>query len=235
MKRKQKSKVSNAVNANVTGTQTSRKPLPLSPVVQNDLFEYEHFEVVKSESFPNTRKPVMTISNRQIYFNPVCMGYFPGVDYILPLVGRNEKFLVIRASNENERNSLKWYSAKEEKCIPRHITGLPFANKIFRMMDWGSEHRFKIVGVCVLCRGVQLLVFDLTASLPHEQISYKGKNPEKTLKKWIPVDSGDEFGLTFAEHCKRYQAELFEKFVIPKQENESEPELPLPYPPNRKK
>ena len=154
---------------------------------------------------------------------------------MMPLWGNKEKFLVMHPSSEMDKNSLKWCHTKEDKRIPRHLTGPGFLKKIMRKMNWGAEHRFKTVGLCVLCRGVRLLVFDLTASLPHEQISYKGKNPEKTLKKWIPVDSGNEIGLTFAEHCKRYQAELFEKFIIPKQENESEPELPLSYPPKLKK
>jgi len=202
--------------------------MPLAPIVQDDLFNIDRFQVPRSEGFAHLCKATLIISSRSFFCSSACLRYFSGLEYILPLVDKNDKEIAIRASDEDARDSQKWCVTKDGKRYPRNITAPGFIAKILRMMNWNPEYRYKIVGQCIRDKGnVLQLVFDLMSALPYKRVLPDGKNPHIKRPMWVPVETDNGFGLPFAEHRKRYQAKRFDKFARARTEDASDLELPL--------
>ena len=124
-------------------------------------FSYDGYQTVRRELFAHLREPQMTIRKDSITFNTACIEGLEDTVYIQILVNQDQKRLVIKKCEKDDRDSLRWCIQKNDKRKSRKITGRQFCNMIYRMMSWDNLCRYKILGHRIDYQGETLYVFEL--------------------------------------------------------------------------
>ena len=124
-------------------------------------FSYDGYQTVRRELFAHLREPQMTIRKDSITFNTACIEGLEDTVYIQILVNQNQKRLVIKKCDKDDRDSLRWCIQKNDKRKSRKITGRQFCNMIYKMMSWDNLCRYKILGHRIDYQGETLYVFEL--------------------------------------------------------------------------
>ena len=124
-------------------------------------FSYNGYQTVRRELFAHLREPQMTIRKDSITFNTACIEGLEDTVYIQFLVNQDQKRLVIKKCEKDDRDSLRWCIQKNDKRKSRKITGRQFCNMIYKMMSWDNLCRYKILGHRIDYQGETLYVFEL--------------------------------------------------------------------------
>ena len=124
-------------------------------------FSYDGYQTVRRELFAHLREPQMTIRTDSITFNTACIEGLEDTVYIQILVNQDQKRLVIKKCEKDDRDSLRWCIQKNDKRKSRKITGRQFCNMIYKMMSWDNLCRYKILGHRIDYQGETLYVFEL--------------------------------------------------------------------------
>lgn len=124
-------------------------------------FSYDGYQTVRRELFAHLREPQMTIRKDSITFNTACIEGLEDTVYIQILVNQDQKRLVIKKCDKDDRDSLRWCIQKNDKRKSRKITGRQFCNMIYKMMSWDNLCRYKILGHRIDYQGETLYVFEL--------------------------------------------------------------------------
>ena len=124
-------------------------------------FSYNGYQTVRRELFAHLREPQMTIRKDSITFNTACIEGLEETVYIQVLVNQDQKRLVIKKCEKDDRDSLRWCIQKNDKRKSRKITGRQFCNMIYKMMSWDNLCRYKILGHRIDYQGETLYVFEL--------------------------------------------------------------------------
>ena len=77
-------------------------------VSDQDSFSLDGFEIVRSQFFSIHDKPILTISNKSMVFNTICMKKFQNVEYVELLINTVEKCIAIRPCDKNNPNAICW-------------------------------------------------------------------------------------------------------------------------------
>lgn len=127
----------------------------------NEEFCLDDFQVVRREFFAHLREPAVTFNNRKFYVNSACLTKFPNTDYVQALINPDSKILALRPCGEGERGAFQWCSLSQGKRKPRQTTCTLFFLKMFDMMNWNPDHRYKMLGniIHAIHSCVQPLVF----------------------------------------------------------------------------
>ena len=105
------------------------------------------YQVAKAELFAHTREPAITVWENKIKFNMACLRKFPGVKYIQLLIHPEEFWLIVRPCEADAPDSLRWANGGGEKEIRnRDMICQIFAAKLFDLMSWQKEYRYKMLG-----------------------------------------------------------------------------------------
>ena len=178
-------------------------------------FSYTGYQVVRGEFFSHMNEPCMSFSDGKITFNTACLRKAPDVDYVLALVNKEEKKLVIRPSHEDVKDSFPWRSASSKA---KQITCRIFSAMVTSLMNWDPSCRYKMIGKMIRSKGELLFVFDLTCAemFPRQTVIDKnGQEKIRTSRKPVfPEDWKDQFGLPVDEHEKRLQINIFDGYAV---------------------
>ena len=131
------------------------------------------YMVVRKELFAHLRDPAIVIRYDSITFNTACIEGLEAVVYINIMVNEELKRIAIRASDENDKDALRWCVARPDKRKTRKIVGKPFSRMLYRMMGWNPYCRHKILGYKVNIDGEDMYIFDLTVKETIEETSPK--------------------------------------------------------------
>lgn len=183
-------------------------------VEEDESFEIEKFQVVRTEFFYNRREPSVTFSNYKIGFSTSCVRMLPQVDYVKILINSQEKKLAIQPCDETELHSLRWCNRKNSKAVPRQVTGKIFFMKLCSLMNWNPDYRYRILGKLIYSNGNYLFVFDLTATEMYMRIEKDGQKPHMSRKPIFPEEWRDQFGLPYEEHRKALQVNILDDFLV---------------------
>lgn len=126
-----------------------------------DDFDFGDFQVVRREFFAHLREPSITFNNCKIYVNAASLSKFPNIDFMQILINRKTKILALRPCKEGERDSFPWCYDSKGKRKAKQITCKLFFAKIFTMMEWNPDYRYKLLGTLIHSNGEYLLAFDL--------------------------------------------------------------------------
>ena len=113
-------------------------------------FSYNGYQTVRRELFAHLREPQMTIRKDSITFNTACIEGLEDTVYIQILVNQDQKRLVIKKCEKDDRDSLRWCIQKNDK-----------RKMIYKMMSWDNLCRYKILGHRIDYQGETLYVFEL--------------------------------------------------------------------------
>ena len=174
----------------------------------------DDFEVVRIEFLAHTREPCFTFVDGKIGVNTVCVRRFPEVEYVQVLINAQEKKMAIRPALEEDIYSYPWASTKDGKRIPRQITGRIFFMKVFDLMGWNPDYRYKIVGKLIRANDELMFLFNLNDRQTFERdIGEDGKR-KSSRKPVLPAEWKDHFGIPFSEHKKALQVNLFDGYTV---------------------
>ena len=164
------------------------------------------YQVTKAELFAHSREPAITIWQNRIKFNMACLRKFPGVTHIQLLIHPEQKRLIVRPSLPDSPDSLRWARGGKDKEISnRDLMCKIFAAKIFDLMGWDSQYRYKMMGNPAVCDGEMLYLFKLTDF----ELFVSGKRS----KSYLPESWRDYFGTPVEEHEDSYKIDLADGYI----------------------
>lgn len=169
------------------------------------------YQVTRAEFFAHQREPSITIWNDRIKFNMACIRRFPGVTHIQLMIHPIEKRLVIRPCNPDFADAIRWVSGGGEKEIKnRDMICRIFAAKVFDLMNWEPQYRYKMLGKPAVCDGEILFLFKLT---DFELFLSTGK---RRRVSYLPEDWRDYFGVPALQHEGAYTINLADGYITTK-------------------
>ena len=180
----------------------------------NELEEIEDvslagFQVTRAELFSHLREPSITVSGDRIKFNMACLRRFPGVTHIQLLIHPVEKRLIIRPCDPDAPDSLRWCSGGGEKEIKnRDMICRIFAAKLYELMEWNPEYKYKMLGKPAVAGKEMLFLFRLT---DFEFFVNDGKS--KRRRAYLPDEWRDFFGVGIERHDEQYNVDLAAGYV----------------------
>ena len=186
---------------------------PGDVIEMNETFDFDGYQVVRREFFAHTFEPSITFNNYKVYVNTACLNKFPNADFVQVLVNRDSKILAIRPCTEAERDAFAWCSSTTGKRKPKQITCKLFFAKIFELMEWNFDYRYKLLGKVIHANGEYLIAFDMTATEIYQRTEKDGKM-RTSRRPVFPNGWKDQFGLPYKEHQKSLQINIFEGYAV---------------------
>ena len=177
-------------------------------------FDYDGFQVVRREFFAHTNEPSITFNNFKVYVNAACLSRFQAVDYVQVLVNSDSKILAIRPCMEEERDAFSWCVPGSGRRKPRQITCRLFFAKVFSLMDWNTDYRYKLLGKVIHANDEYLRAFDLSATEVYQRVYKDGQKPKTSRTPVFPEGWQNQFGLPFKEHRNSMQINIFDGYAV---------------------
>lgn len=177
-------------------------------------FGFEGYQVVRREFMSHQFDPAMTIRGNSITFNNACISKLENATYIQFLINPTQMKLVIRACSEGARDAVRWCITKNDKRKSRQITCGVFTAKLYEMMGWDGQYRYKLQGMRITHQGEVLYLFDLNANeafLPQSRDPETGK--VRRAKPILPMEWRDSFGMSVSEHEASTRINLREGYM----------------------
>ena len=165
--------------------------------------------------FPMLKKPTVSIKYKQININMACVRLFEGVQHVLPLVHPDKRRLAIVPCAEEESASVEWARLKEGVWVNKTITSLEFVEKIFALMKWDRNARYKTIGRIANSTSGLILVFDLDEAIafdPQETEYVDQQTGEVKHRRTIyyPDHYKDTIGKSYNDYAGARQLDVFE-------------------------
>lgn len=193
--------------------ETTTRRIPEIEILEDDSFSYEGFQVVRGEFFSHIYEPSFTLNQNKISVNMACIRKLPNVEYVQVLVHPEEKMLIIRPCNEEEKDSFRWRSAGK-KLSPKQVTCKIFFAKIFTLMGWNLDYRYKLLGKLVRSNGELLFVFNLNNPEIYERFYREGEKPRVSRTPVYPDEWKNQFGVSVEEHKRSLSINTFSDYTI---------------------
>lgn len=163
----------------------------------------KEYEVVRKEFFSHIYEPAITFRNFKINVNSGCLKCLPETNSIQILVNSNNKKLVLKPCNPNAKDSLTWCTPNRN---PRRISCKLFSEKIFYLMNWKIENKYRVLGDLVIANNEKVIIFDLNSAevfIPNTSL----------CSGILPHDWENSFGINTEEHNKILESNLLNKNI----------------------
>lgn len=177
-------------------------------------FDFDGFQVVRREFFAHISEPSVTFNNCKFYVNVACIQKFPEAENVQVLVNKDTKILAIMPCPENARDSFAWCTHSKGKRKPKQITCKLFFAKVFSMMGWNPDYRYKILGKQIHANGEYLIAFDLTATEIYQRTFTEGSKPKTSRIPVFPAEWQNQFGLPYNEHRQSMQVNILDGYAV---------------------
>lgn len=191
-------------------------------------FSYDGYQIVRREMFAHLREPAMTIRRDSLTFNTACIEGLEDAVYVQVMVSSTEHRIAVRKVKEGDVDSLRWCIAKPDKRKSRVIKGTRFAEGIYKLMNWDSGCRYKILGHRIEYMGEMIYVFELdhceifkerkrrtkeekeelSKSMTLEELEELNRKERKeSMTPFSPADTENTFGLPVEQHYNQIELE----------------------------
>ena len=189
-------------------------------------FSYEGYQVVRRELFAHLREPAVVIRRDSVTFNTACIAGLEDAVYIQILVNQDNKRMVVRKCEENDKDALRWCVAKPDKRKSRKMTNKIFSAMMYEMMGWNLDCRYKILGHKITFEDETIYVFDLMET--EIFLDIKGKRAKKDTESQTTIENAnniEETASSDTEEIKRknripfYPKEWKDSFGLPVEEH----------------
>lgn len=147
-------------------------------------FSYDGYQVVRRELFAHLREPAVVIRRDSVTFNTACIAGLEDAVYIQILVNQDNKRMVVRKCEENDKDALRWCIEKPDKRKSRKMSNKLFSAMMYDMMGWNTDCRYKILGHKITHEDETMYIFDLLETEIFMDTKRKKKvNPDPLEKK----------------------------------------------------
>lgn len=147
-------------------------------------FSYDGYQVVRRELFAHLREPAVVIRRDSVTFNTACIAGLEDAVYIQILINQDNKRMVVRKCEENDKDALRWCIEKPDKRKSRKMSNKLFSAMMYDMMGWNTDCRYKILGHKITHEDETMYIFDLLETEIFMDTKRKKKaNPDSVEKK----------------------------------------------------
>ena len=197
-------------------------------------FSYEGYQVVRRELFAHLREPAVVIRRDSVTFNTACIAGLEDAVYIQILVNQDNKRMVVRKCEENDKDALRWCVAKPDKRKSRKMTNKIFSAMMYEMMGWNLDCRYKILGHKITFEDETIYVFDLMET--EIFLDIKGKRAKKDTESQAITENANNIEETVSSNTdnERSAEEIKRKNRIPFYPKEWKDSFGLPVEEHRK-
>lgn len=156
-------------------------------------FSYNGYQVVRRELFAHLREPAVVIRRDSITFNTACINGLEDAVYIQILVNQDQKRMVVKKCEENDKDALRWCIAKPDKRKSRKMTNKIFSGMVYEMMKWNANCRYKILGHKITVEDETIYVFELAETETYLDVKRKKKSDSDSpsIEESTEVKSGN--------------------------------------------
>ena len=194
-------------------TTVSGRRIPDIDIIEDESFTYDGFQVVRGEFFSHIYEPSFTLNLNKISVNMACIRKLPDVEYVQILVHPEEKNLVIRPCKEEEKDSFRWKTSGK-KVSPKQVTCKVFFAKIYALMGWNLDYRYKLLGKLIRSNGELLFVFNLNNPEIYIRVFREGEKPRVSRTPVYPQEWKNQFGIYVEEHRKSLYMNKLNEYTI---------------------
>ena len=166
-------------------------------------FSYDGYQVVRRELFAHLREPAVVIRRDSVTFNTACIAGLEDAVYIQILVNQENKRMVVRKCEENDKDALRWCVERPDKRKSRKMTNKLFSAMIYDMMGWDLDCRYKMQGYKITHEDETMYIFDLLESEIYMDTQRKRKKADSVQK----TDVNDTPGELTKEQMEEQQKE----------------------------
>lgn len=186
----------------------NRNPINDDVVEERDL-DLTGFEYVTKGYFPHTYDPALNIRTDRIYFNAAMIKKLPEVFYVQILINDNTKTIIIKPCGPDDKDAIRWASVHQKTGNKqnREIKSAFFSAKIYELMKWNPDFRYKIAATLIKCRGESCFVIDLNEAEATSLSTVNGR------KVYYPEKWRDSFGTPYSEHDKYLSIQLLDGYA----------------------
>ena len=197
-------------------------------------FSYDGYQVVRRELFAHLREPAVVIRRDSVTFNTACIAGLEDAVYIQILVNQDNKRMVVRKCEENDKDALRWCVAKPDKRKSRKMTNRIFSAMMYEMMGWNLDCRYKILGHKITFEDETIYVFDLMET--EIFLDIKGKRVKKDTESQATTENANNIEETASSDTdiQRSAEEIKRKNRIPFYPKEWKDSFGLPVEEHRK-
>jgi len=112
---------------------------------------------------------------------------------------------------------LKWANFKKEKNQSRNCLAKITCAKLFELMNWIPENRYKIMAVYQVIDSTRLIVFNLVeCEMLVTKMIETGEGTEKKQKTIVrPIEWLETFGNLYRDHADAYKVDLNTHYLMP--------------------
>lgn len=176
-------------------------------------FSYAGYQVVRREFISHRFDPAMTVRANSVTFNNACIKALENATYVQLLINPTEKKLLVRRCDSGARDAIRWCVVKEDTRKSRQITCKPFAERLFAMMGWENDYRYRFQGMRIRYYDDEMYLFDLSADerfAPQK----RDENGKRILSApMLPENWSGNYGLSVEEHDMSTKVDFLDGFV----------------------
>lgn len=184
-----------------------------NPIMQDDSFSFDGYEVVHGEFFTRATEPYVTFNHGKVLVNATCLRKVPDLDYVQFMVKQNEKRFVIRPCSEETVNSFRWAAYNIDGWRhPKAISSKIFYAKIMDMMNWDASYRYRILGKLIRANDERVFVFDLTSAEAFRQKKTTGSL--RIRQSFYPEEWRDSFGIPANEYRNMKLVDIVDEYTV---------------------
>jgi len=181
------------------------------------LGELQSCEVLRQQNISTALSPKVILSYESISFNKSCVKLLPDTLYVNVLVDRTKQRIIILPVNKHAKDALAWCGVTRKGDVRKKIcTARKFGEKLYSMMDWVKENKYRILAYYQEIDGVKLLVFNLGEHeivVPDFVTTKKGK-VVKRGRVYLPDQLAGGFGMPLEEHSEANDVELDARYTL---------------------
>lgn len=137
---------------------------------------------MRRELFAHLREPAVVIRRDSVIFNTICIAWLEDTVYIQILVNQENKRMVVRKCEENDKDALRWCVEKPDKRKSRKMTNKLFSAMIYDMMGWNLDCRYKMQGYKITHEDETMYIFDLLEPEIYMDMKRKRKKADSVQK-----------------------------------------------------
>ena len=165
----------------------------------------EDYVVPPKMFFSMIKKPAVSIRANRMEFNMSSVRLFEGVVHILPMLSDRKKRLVVAICAEEELSSVEWARMKKDKWVNRSITCPEYVQRIYSMMEWNRDCRYKVYGHLANSERGLVLVFELSSAvmfdpMPEEYFDKRSGKMKKRINKYYPDEIRMKLGRSYSDY-----------------------------------
>jgi hypothetical protein len=172
--------------------------------------ELNGFEYVRTEFVTAVFNAKITLNYDNFTCNAACVRLFPESEYIQILANRTKQRLLIWACDKNDKHAVKWSIIKNNKPKTRNVRAKILCAKIYKMMNWDINNRYKILAVHQKLDELEFIVFNLIECeiyVPEDLVSDDG-TIKRNRRRVFPIDWENTFGIPFIDFKSTYETDI---------------------------